>query len=84
MIFIIGFIFGFLMGLFYYVFLRIRVSFIFKSKIVYYLGWILSMSVFAILFLVLHKHIQFDVLGFLTGVLVAQISVLSYSFINLR
>lgn len=77
-----GLLMGYLMGIFYLIILRIRVKFVFRRKYIYYIGWFLSLSAFAIIFLILNKHIGFNIISFFIGILLAQASVVSFSLIK--
>jgi len=75
-----GFIAGFTMGLVYFLVLKVRTKFIFGKKYLYYIGWILSLAVFSIVFLYINKHLVFDLISFMIGILLAQISTISFYF----
>ena len=75
-----GLTIGFLMGASYFMVLRLRTRFIFGKKYLYYIGWILSLVVFSIVFLYINKHLVFDMVSFLIGIFIAQISIVSFYF----
>jgi hypothetical protein len=75
-----GFIAGFTMGLVYFLVLKVRTKFIFGKKYLYYIGWIISLGVFSFVFLFLNKCIAFDMVSFLIGIFIAQISIVSFYF----
>lgn len=79
---VLGLLIGFLMGISYFIILRIRVHYVFVKKYIYYIGWVLSISAFGIIFLMLNKHIDFDIISFFIGILLAQISAVSYSLVR--
>jgi|GEM_PF-1406926 amino acid permease len=75
-----GLTIGFLMGASYLMVLRLRTRFIFGKKYLYYIGWIISLAVFSFVFLFLNKRIAFDMVSFLIGIFIAQISIVSFYF----
>ncbi len=75
-----GFLIDYLMGFVYFVVLRFRTKFALKRKYLYYIGWILSLLVFSFVFLLLNKKLSFNLIAFLSGILIAQISVVSFYF----
>ncbi len=79
-----GFIVGFSMGLFYFVVLKIRTKFVLGKKYLYYIGWVLSLVIFSILFIYINKRLAFDITFFMVGILLAQISTVSFYFIKAK
>lgn len=81
---VLGAFIGFCMGFLYFLALRIRTNFIFKKRYIYYIGWIVSLIVFSLVFLQLNKLVSFDIIGFFIGILVAQIFVVSWIFVKTK
>lgn len=79
-----GFITGFTMGLVYFVVLKVRIRFVFGKKYLYYISWILSLVVFSIVFLYINKRLAFDITYFIVGILLAQISTISFYFLKAK
>ncbi len=77
-----GLLTGFLMGFVYFLVLRIRTRFVFGKKYLYYIGWILSLMVFSVVFLYVNKYMAFDIVSFLIGVFIAQMTVVSFYYIK--
>ncbi len=77
-----GLIIGFAMGIVYFSVLKIRTKFVFGKKYLYYIGWIISLIIFSSTFLYLNRFIAFDMISFLIGILIAQISVVSFYFLK--
>ncbi|MGC8676776.1 MAG: permease [Hydrogenobaculum sp.] len=79
-----GFMAGFTMGLAYFAVLKMRIKFIFGKKYLYYIGWILSLVVFSMVFLYINKRLAFDITYFMVGILLAQISTVSFYFLKAK
>ncbi len=79
-----GFLMGFLMGFIYFMMLKFRARFVFKKRYLYYTGWVLSVLIFSIVFLLLNNKISIDLISFLTGILIAQISVVGFYFYKVK